>query len=181
MHVLGFIIGTTADCVARSRATGKKAKRIGSAAAVLLALLPIAGLIYTWLMGLRGTTSTTPVVETNDDRPEHSPPPTDPNAPVGVYIQSLSSEVVPGKQCTRLRELSLGLECVIKSATNPELSTDSGLCRNERMNTAWCAGAGRLSQPLRGKAQPIPPVPQTKSGYMHGDITVVKELAAQNQ
>lgn len=161
----------------------KKAKRIGSAAAVLLALLLIAGLIYTWLMGLRATTSTTPVVETSRRPAEHTPPPTDPNAPVGVYIQSLSSEIVPGSNASASIRTQPEAECVIKVSYQSGASTDSGLVpkRADEYGMVRWSWTLEPTTPLGKGSADITCTRNKKSGYMHGDITVVKELAAQNQ
>ena len=162
----------------RARLT-RRIKKIMIAVAILLLLLVIAGVIYTWYMGLHGDKKTAPPLEQPKARKEYSPPATDPNAAVGVYIQSLTEEVTPGSNAEATVHTQPQADCIIKVAYGNVPSKDSGLSPKRADEYGLVKWSWTIEPDVAlGKGTVDVTCSRNKrSGYMHGDLTIVKEIA----
>lgn len=146
---------------------------------VLVGLLVIAGMIYTWYMGQRVETGVLSAEVTTPRRGTLPPPPqVDPNAPVGVYIQTLSSPVVPGSNAAVSVRTQPEADCTIKVTYHTTLSTDSGLAPKQSdeygiVGWSWTVEA---EQPLGSWPIDITCTRNKRSGYMRGNLVLVKQL-----
>ncbi|MBP7760816.1 hypothetical protein KA093_03425 [Candidatus Saccharibacteria bacterium] len=168
----------------RGRASAvRKLKRTTVGVLILVGLLILAGIIYTWLMGLRRPKTATPQVETSRAPTVRRPAPTDPNAAVGVYIQSLTSEVVPGTNASLAVRSQPEADCVVKITYQNIPSNDSGLVtkRADDYGMVRWSWTVEPTAPLGKGSADITCTRNKRSGYMHGDMMVVKELSPENQ
>lgn len=95
---------------------------------VLLIVSVGAFIAYAWL-----GSNEAPAATINDPKPkaqlqeQKKPPTVDPNAPVGVSVQSISSPTLPGSNVLLTARTKAGAVCTIIAEYNKVKSTDSGL------------------------------------------------------
>lgn len=101
-------------------------KKIAIGAIVLLLLLGLAGLAYTWWMGKQATVD---IPDAPVSKPVTKAPSTiSDTAPVSVALQSLTTPVKPGENASMMVKTNPGAACSIKvEYTNNQSSTDTGL------------------------------------------------------
>ena len=149
------------------------------AVAIMLLLFVIVGVIYTWYMGLYGDKKISAPLEKAQSRKEHTPPPTDPNAPVGVYIQSIMSEITPGSNDAISIRTQPQADCVIKVTYGGIESKDSGLSPKRADEYGFVKWSWTVdpTTPLGKGAVDVTCARNKQSGYMHGDFVIVEKLS----
>lgn len=145
---------------------------------LLLMLIAIIGAVYTWYMGTHGKKpdAAKPVATKTQER---KVPEMDPNAAVGVYIQSLTSEAVPGGNVAVRVRTQQYANCEIKVAYGGVESKDSGLVPKQADDYGMVQWSWTVepTTPLGKASVDITCTRNKKSGYMHGDMKIVKELS----
>lgn len=96
---------------------------------ILLGLLVGGGAAYIWYTGKYSPKIESVVDELPERKAPELPKPTalDPDAPIGVSIQSLTSPVAPGENASVIIKTYPGASCTIKVTYDDKLSRDSGL------------------------------------------------------
>lgn len=141
---------------------------------MLVIVFVVAGALYTWVMGKNAKPDTSPPPVVSRPRTLPKPREPDPNAPVGVAIQTLSSPIKPGENAVLGIHTTPTASCVLTVAYNKVPAKDSGIVdkvADEYGIVSWSWALPPNTPP--GKW----PVDVTcsygkHSGYVHGDIEV---------
>lgn len=143
---------------------------------VLFALSIVAGLVYTWYIGNNSV-----VIQTDDlSEPVSSqlskPSKTDPKAPVGVSVQSVTSSVAPGENASITIKTNQDVECSIKVEYNKIAVEDSGLINKQSgeygvVQWKWVVAN---SAPTGTWPVGVTCFKNDKSGYVRADLKIVK-------
>lgn len=149
--------------------------------AVLLVLC-VGGLIaYAWL-----GSSEAPAATIADPKPkaqvqeQEKPPAVDPNAPVGVSVQSISSPALPGSNVLLTARTKAGSVCTIVAEYNKVKSTDSGLMEKTADDygmVSW-SWAVEPSAPLGKWPVTVTCMFGEKSGVVVADLELKKSIEA---
>lgn len=102
------------------------AKRALWSAVILAAFLMVSGVIYTWYMSQQPRTLTPEATE-SPSAPTIVKPKVDPNTPVGVSVQSITSPVPPGSNAGITIRTKPEATCTISIIYDKTAAKDSGL------------------------------------------------------
>jgi hypothetical protein len=147
---------------------------------VILVVVVGGGLLYTWLMG-QTPPPEPPAVEGVQEikrNPLPQPKKPDPNAPVGVAVQSLTSPVTPGTNVALTIRTTAEADCTIVVKYDEKESKDSGLVpkkADEYGMVSWTWTVDE-SVPLGTWPADVTCAYGKKSGMVRADLEVKDEL-----
>lgn len=157
----------------------RRMQKIVLAGVILVLLFAIAGAIYTWWMGRHAKPETGNSISSRQAKPLPKPMSSDPNAPVGVYIQTMNSPVTSGDNVVLGVHTTPGATCVIKVEYNKVPVKDSGIVDKvaDDYGVAMWSWTIPADAPVGKWPVDITCSYGKQSGYMHGDLEIkAKEL-----
>ena len=109
--------------------------------------------------------------------PQQSPKKIDPNAPVGVYIQTFNSPIIPGENAMLGVHTTPGATCVIKVEYNKVPVKDSGIADKvaDEYGVASWSWTIPVDAPVGKWPVDITCSYGKNSGYMRGDLEIKAE------
>lgn len=157
----------------RRRAT---IRRTISGVLVLALLLGAAGAGYTWYMGEQKTAAFVAETPVPSRRVEMKPTAQDPNANVGVSVQTLSSPVQPGQNASISVRTNQLANCTILVKYGEVTATDSGLAKKAAdeygtISWSWTVPA---NAPLGKAPVKVDCANKSKSGSVTGDLIIAR-------
>ncbi len=143
---------------------------------VLAVLLAGAGAGYTWYMGEQKTAAFVAETPVPSRRIEMKPTKQDPNANVGVSVQTLSSPVQPGQNASISVRTNQLANCTILVKYGEVIANDSGLAKKTAdeygtISWSWTVPA---NAPLGKSPVKVDCANKTKSGSVTGDLIIAK-------
>ena len=148
---------------------------------VLIVLVGGAGAAYVWYVGENSVPNETAIAKPVDPsvKKEVKPLQRDPNAPIGVSFQMLSSPVTPGANAGVTIQSTPGVTCKISVELNKVPLKDSGLA--DKMTDDYGVLSWTWTMPADAPIGKWPVKitcisPAKKSAVMQGDLEVVAAL-----
>ena len=146
---------------------------------VILFLIVLAGVIYTWYMGLQQPiiSKVEGVKDTSIQTLEHTQPSA--STPEGVAIQSFTSPVMPGSNASiTVRATHPYSKCTIKAEYNKVPSKDSGLIPKTTDDYGIVSWSWTVESTVPVGKWPVTVTCSKgkKSGMVIGDLVVKKQL-----
>jgi hypothetical protein len=155
----------------------RKLRNVVVSVAVLVALIIVAGLAWTWFSGQNSAPVKVAAVPKVPSK-SHAPQKPSPTGVVGVAVQFISTPVRPGDNATMTIHTNIGANCTIMVAYNNVPAKDSGLVpkKADDMGLVTWGWTVPTTTPVGKWPATATCANTTKSGMVVGTLEVVKTL-----
>lgn len=159
----------------KKRNLKKVIRNVSISILALIVLAVVAGVLYTWIMGMVQPAAPVQDIKPIDSKPkiiEHVMP--SENTPVGVSIQSLTTPIAPGSNAMIIIKTRALATCTITAVYNKVPSVDSGLSKKtaDEFGTVSWTWTVESSVPVGKWPVTVTCTYGKKSGVVIGDLVV---------